>query len=584
MGDTTDERERRLAEREYALATARAALRAEREQVTADRAEVDRLASEARAARNRARRLAGRFARRLEHRNAGTRRRLDQEAAASAADRERFAAEVARFHSLRSEFHTAAAEARDRLRDAWATVESRQTRAADEWEVANRYFTEQTAALDAREAELARRERAAADSLAHAEAETAGLREEAAALEHRARNAREALAELEHRRDRARAELLGTELPAGLLSGSADDSLREPLEREKAAVAALRASLERESGDLNDRRRLVAEQLDQLAHARVVWQRAERQTVAEMEQLARSLRNKEQELDAREQRLIRADARRRQDAYDLWQLRLRLEAWQTKLTAFELRWHTEREQLEADLGHRAGAVIRREAVLGATLARWEQARASDHARLRAELEQWSADRSRMERATEDFERQRRDLVTEVAAYAARALAAEQMVSEAVQDSGTDRTTRRLAVLRKWWGRVFDRRAKEIDALRAEAAAERAAIDRRHRELHRRLAESMEVRARADDRRAAADLAALEEHREHPTQRREVAPAPPAELAELRAEVERLAAAVLEMELPEPTDPPESELPWAIEESDPPPPEGTLAFEPGARAA
>lgn len=278
------------------------------------------------------------------------------------AERERLAAE-------RSEFHASAAEARDRFRTAWAAIESRQRRAAEEWGEANRYFAEQTAQLDARAADLAAREKAAGERVAHAEAETAGLREEAAALERRVQNARAALAELEARRDRTRAELLRTELPAPP-TPSDDLTLRElHLNREKAAVESLRSILVRESADLDDARRLVAEQLAQLADARARWQRAERQTVLEMEELARALRHREHELDAREQHLIRADARRRTEAHDLWRVRLRLEAWQTQLAALEARLRGERgasevvgvspevEALRAEVERLAAAVL-----------------------------------------------------------------------------------------------------------------------------------------------------------------------------------------------------------------------------------
>ena len=80
-----------------------------------------------------------------------------------------------------------------------------------------------------------------------------GLREEAAALEARVANARAALAELEAHRDRVRAELLGTEPPPELVaftvSEKGDLVEREAvLVREKTAVAALKASLESETG------------------------------------------------------------------------------------------------------------------------------------------------------------------------------------------------------------------------------------------------------------------------------------------------------------------------------------------------
>jgi hypothetical protein len=60
------------------------------------------------------------------------------------------------------------------------------------------------------------------------------------------------------------------------------------------------------------------------------------------------------------------------------------------------------------------------------------------------------------------------------------------------------------------------------------------------------------------------------------------------LTALRDELERMATVLLEAELPEPPDPPDSELPWGAEEApsaleDPDSAEVRL-FEPSARAA
>jgi hypothetical protein len=311
--------------------------RAEAERLLAEAAKAHR---EALAARSRARKLAARLIRRVRRQHT--------------AERQHLAQQVAHLNAIRSEFHAHAAAARDQLAQAWATIEAQQRHAAADWAEMNRHAT----ALDARAADLDRRDTQSAERLAAAEAETAGLREEAAAIEQRVHNARAALADLERRRDRARAELLNTEIPFEVAGGANPDDLAHRellLEREKGAVAALRSALELESADLNDRRRLVTEQLAQLVEARALWQRAERQTITEMEELACTLNRREQSLNEREARLIHAEARRREESHDLWRLRLRLEAWQTRLTASELRWHTEREELEANLQARLAA-------------------------------------------------------------------------------------------------------------------------------------------------------------------------------------------------------------------------------------
>lgn len=276
-------------------------------------------------------------------------------------------ARAARFNDVQSAFNAASAADRDRQRAAWAALDARQKRLAAEWDEATRFHAEQAAALDARAAELAARDKTEADTKAKLQREVAALREEAAALDARARNARQLVDELEHRRAELRAApaATGAEPPPELrvaLDRAADRDLdrwatelagrEERVNQDRAAVQALVAGATGEKATLADRRRVLFEQFAQLARARARWQEAERATVEEMEHLARTLRRREGELDAREQRLARADARRRADAYELWQLRLRLEAWQSKVVAYEMRWHTEREQMEADFARR----------------------------------------------------------------------------------------------------------------------------------------------------------------------------------------------------------------------------------------
>jgi chromosome segregation ATPase len=344
-------------------------------------AEAKRLLAEARAAhreadreRNRARKLAGRIARRMQHALSAARARID-------ADRAAIDAKVAKFTTAQSEFHTASAADRARLREAWAEFEARQKRLAEEWDEVNNFQARQAAALDARAAELTARESTATDNRKRIEREVAALREEAAALESRIRNARQVVEELEQRRAEPRTESfapipVAAESPAEsqiALDRAADrdlgkwaaelDERDERLRQDRAAVQALFARVTTEKAALADRRRVLTEQFAELAAARAQWQEAERATVAEMEQLARTLRAREAELDARQEQLVRADARRREDAYELWQLRLRLEAWQAKIVAYELRWHTEREEMEADFARREANLIQRQSAL-----------------------------------------------------------------------------------------------------------------------------------------------------------------------------------------------------------------------------
>ena len=239
-----------------------------------------------------------------------------------------------------------------------------------EWAEANDYFVKQDAAHDARAADLAAREKVLTHAKGRQEAETAALRVEAGGLDARAKNARTVVEELERKRDRLLAELVvptATEQQIAVmakvsLTRAADrdltawaaelDAREALLNHDRTRLAAAKASLDRTEADLADQRLVLSEQFVMLAGARSQWQQAEQRTVAEMEDLARGLGQREQDLDTREQRLIRADARRRDDAFELWQLRLRLEGWQSKLTAFELAWHTDRAQAEENIARR----------------------------------------------------------------------------------------------------------------------------------------------------------------------------------------------------------------------------------------
>ena len=266
-----------------------------------------------------------------------------------------------------------------------------------------------------------------------------------------------------------------------------------------------RSRWRREAAELTDRKRVIAEQLALLTDARTRWQKAERQTVIEMEEMARDLKNRETEIENRERRLIRADKRRRDDAYDLWQLRLKLESWQTKLTAFEVRWHTEREELETDLERRTATVAQRESEVEETFKKWEKARAAERERLRAELDHWAADRERLAKASAAVDLQRQLHDAELSTCAARALAAEEIVTAATKDGGSERMKRRLAVLRKRWERLFDRKVKEIDRRRAAMTAELNTLTDRYYRLHELLAAMVEREAVSNNTAASADL-------------------------------------------------------------------------------
>lgn len=506
---------------------------------------------------------------------------------------------VARFAIARGEFQRQAIADRDRLRDGWAALDAQRQRLAAERAESDAFFAKQDAALEARAAEVARREKAISGERAKMEKQTETLRREAVGLEARCQHARVIVEDLERQRQRLHAELLaprpGQEPPGEMLVAldrakdrdltlwvAELDTQERALNHDRAALATVKAGLEREAADLGDRRRLLAEQLVMLAAARGQWQDAERRTIAEMEDLARGLRRREHDLDTREQRLIRAGARRREDGYELWQLRLRLESWHSKLAAYDVRRHAERADAESDLRLRARLLAHRESEIVDLFARWERVREQEREWLRAEIQLWADDRRQLVKAATEYDRRAGEAMTELTVHAARALASEELVAEAVADSGSTRAARRLDVLRKRWEQTFDRRAKEIAARRAEASADLARLDERYAELERLLVEVTQREEEANNRlarAAAADafgtvpVAALATHGADGC----------AELAALRDEVERMADVLMRAELPEPPDPPDRELPWGADDAGAERPD-VLPFNTALRAA
>ena len=584
LAEILDDRKKQVTEQQDQLAEARAEVRRERERARADREAAEKVVQEAKELhrqaakdRDRVKRLAGRFVGRVKRRWHAARVELAAEKAELERLRGRSAEEVAHLTMDRTEFNTHAAEARQRLAEAWTDLDAQRKRAAAERAEANTYFAQAEAALDARAADLAAREEGVAGAREKVEREVAALRKEALGLEVRVSNTRAAVEELEAKREQLRAAVVAApkkDAPAAvvaldrrhdrdLAAWAAELDLREEhLNNDRAALAAVKFGLDRERVELADSRRVLAEQVTLLASARGQWQQAEARTLAEMEELARDLRHREQQLDAREERILKADARRREDAYELWQLRLRLEAWQAKLTLVERRWHAERETRETEYANRVEAVRLREQGLDEAFGRWERAHEQDRDRLRLELRQWADDRQKLLAAAAAFDRQREEVLTELVTHAARATAAEELIAGAVQDGGGDRLGRRLEVLRKRWERVFAKAGEQVAERQSAAAAERALLDTRYKELLRLLTGVIEREGALTTKTARAELA---ERAKAPFPVVRVLPAPPAvagELTALRDEVERMAGVLLAAGIPEA---PDSQLPWGVEE-------------------
>lgn len=566
-----DERHRHLAGLLHALGDGREVHRAEAAKLAADRdrvakmrANVAPLHTAAKRDRRKARKLL-----------AAARDRI---ARTAAADRQAIAAErlgldretrvlvdrVAEFAAERARTAAEFADTQRRLDAAWELLADGQRKlVADRTEAAD-FAAEQRAALDRRDAELTARERALDAGQTRVEARVQELLAEAARLETRTAHARAALEVVEQKRARLEAAdapvaALPDAVPldrksdksAGQLLAELQTRERD-LSREKRQIAAAAADLTRREAALADERLVVAEQAAAIGVAQDLWRASEFRTLADLEAVARAVHARDMYQDARERELAAAAHRCRQRERDLWEARVKLDGWQAALAAQELRSAAERDRAAADLDATRDHLTRWEAALGGLCRKWAAARKRDRDAVRSELAAAAAARSRFDTKLADLDRDRLQLLADAAAVAAQSVAVEQLTGELTTREGGDarQAARRLRVLRKQWDRRYTQFARDLETRRESAAAAGAAAAAKAADWHRVLTDALTRR----DVLATEELAAAADHlskARHLDERSAALTAESArrsrtdrELVQLRAEMDRLTAAVM----------------------------------------
>lgn len=405
------------------------------------------------------------------------------------------------------------------------------------------------------------------------EARAADLLNEIHQLEARATQTRAGLQELEQKRARLAAELteatvdrpithivqLPDFVPLDRRSDRSADQLlhdlhlrERELHREQHGVATLKVELQTRLADLADERAVLTEQVAALAVAREQWQSTEMRTITELEAAAKAVHAWEQSLTLREQEATILDQRRRKQADDLWQLRVKLEGWQAALTRFEETAAAERERTDADLTVRREQLGRWEAGLETLCKKWIDARYRDREAVQAEIDHWAADRSRFQNEQAKRDRAREQTFTEAVRLAAEAAAVEQTRGEleaAPAKPGLS-ATRRLRVLRRKWEKQFARFFVELDSRKLALATEAATVEQRVYELEQVRTRLSEERLSLIESEQAAEVRNLIRVREIEEQGLALAAGElrhyhtEAELHAVRADSERLAARMI----------------------------------------
>ncbi|MFO0850447.1 MAG: hypothetical protein U0871_18080 [Gemmataceae bacterium] len=542
---------------------------AARTQADRHAAQTDRLRHAARADRVRAKQLYARFKERMRREEAAAQAARAAERENLAEDRRRFADEVKRFRAEQARFHEDALASRDRLNRGWALLTDGQRRLLADRQEAERTVAAEQAAVEQRAADLAAEVDRLTGARDRTEARVADLLTEIARLDARAVAARAVVQQLEERRAALEGELappradagpmvfvnsVPLDLPAGenalQLMADLTDKERD-LARERAGLTAARVELEKRAAELYDQRLVLAEQVEAVTLARHAWQATECQTVAELEQMARVVCDRENAVDARGRQVARAEQRVREREAELVEFRAKLEGWQAALTAHEAALASTRDKAVAELTARRDQLHRWEVSLTDLSRRWSADRRREIDTLRSELAACVEARQRYTGLLADLNRDRAELTDRAAAVAGRAVAVEAATAALADGPQQKRAERKLRLAGKKWEAHFARAGQELDARRRSLAAEADRADDRCREWARVAADAAErgqaaadaerlveaerlTRTRELDERAA-DLAVKLEQSQRTAQ----------ELTAVRTEVARLAAALID---------------------------------------
>ncbi len=451
----------------------RAKLREERTALKPKLLEAERLHREAKATRTKVRKAAARYLKRVHAKAMAAMKPAQKLREELATTREQLAAESKDLTTKREHLIADSAAYNAQLQDAWATLTAGQQQLAGEREQSSQELSHLFQLIDARKADAEACERLAKAEREQTDADKASLWAEVDGLERRAANARLVLKELEQARATQIADVsVNSAMRAPLTVGytteetSAGVVLQErehELSLDRRALAKGRDELAKLAEYLTDQRAILAEQCAELATVRNGWQRAEVQTVGELERLANELAHREGLALAEEAVAHRAGASHRDRERGIWQLQMKLDRWHAALNEREMRLLHEREQTERNLAVRRGEIVDRETALDEVAQKWTAAHENERDALLQELALWTASRTAAETATAQCENARRQLTKDAERLASVSLAVEETQRELETGPNGSKLARRVQILQKRWESRFANFGKQLDS-------------------------------------------------------------------------------------------------------------------------
>jgi hypothetical protein len=475
---------------------------------------------------------------------------ISREVAQLETARSRFESEFVNFEEDRKRFCSHVQVEQGRIDYAWTQLR-----------LAERNGRDERASQDA---ELDRRRRAVADEEArlktlqdssHAEwmaleRRSADLRVEADGLESRIVNLRAVMLQLEEQRQTA-----GTESP------KSDDSSSSPSRAESPTVkngSDREQALVRRSEELDARHYALVEQANRLAAENESWRAEQLRIADELADLTEQVRRRENQIAGDEQAIAFEHQRLEQDQARFKQLCARSEAWRAKQTTVEATWRSELARRDIDLRLRTRNLERRENSLVELFRRWSERRRGEVEHLRSEIRRcqqlrsaWIAQQAILDQREQAIEKQQHHVET-------RALIVETARRKFLVSAGKPLLAeKRIERAGKQLARAQSTMNARLEQQRESVRAEREQLDSAFRHACEKIEQAV-----AEERRAAGALAQIEE-RELAIARRELIVSQmetvwkthtemyQRERADLRMEIERLAAVILDSDPNEP---------------------------------
>jgi hypothetical protein len=429
--------------------------------------------------------------RRREAEVAGQARALDR-------DKERLDEERAALTRERLRWNGERELGRRQIQDAWLQFRQAQHHRDARQARDRAELRERDRKLREREADLARARRELEEEKRHWQTARRHLEKEAEGLENRARNQRRKVLELrqevlrlggilqacrENAADRNEYSQANEGPPAEPPAPALDARQRQFDEAEDDFLNRL-AALEQVADDLVDQRLHLAEQWEGLLRTRRLWQEDHAAAAAELEAVALRLRQQEQSLSAREQRLAAGELHLRRRVDEVVRLRQQLEGSQARLRARVAAWEGERETLLVEMRTREELAEKRLAAAAEQHALGEERRRDELTRFQASLaaaeqlrREWAELREDGLRRQALLEQRERDL-------AEKTLALEECRQELLGRSpDSPAVERRLERLRRRWASLSAAAERGLARQRRAWQAERARFEDRCRRFH-----------------------------------------------------------------------------------------------------